>query len=102
AIAEAVLRERETLPQHLEVDEEEATRLLYERRDRYVRERTAKINRIRALSLRLQLNLPADLTSDKALEVVEQSLRDMQTYGYADYEVLDELRDLLTDLHRIA
>jgi len=102
AIAEAVLRERETLPQHVEMDEEEATRLLYERRDRYVRERTAKINRIRALSLRLQLDLPADLTSDKTLEAVEKSLRGTQTYGYADYEVVDELRDLLTDLHRIA
>lgn len=102
AIAEAVLRERESLPQHLEVDEEEATRLLYERRDRYVRERTAKINRIRALSVRLELDLPADLTVDPALEAVEKSLREMQTYGYADYELVDELRDLLTDLHRLA
>jgi transposase len=102
AIAEAVLRERESLPQHIEVDEEEATRLLYERRDRYVRERTAKINRIRALSLRLELDLPTDLTADKGLDAIVKSLRDTQTYGYADYEVVDELRDLIHDLHRLA
>jgi transposase len=101
AIAEAVLRERQTLPRHLEVDEEEATRLLYERRDRNVRECTAKINRLRALSLRLELDLPVDLTSTKALDTAEKSLRDRQTYGYADYEVVDEIRDLLADLHRI-
>jgi len=101
AIAEAVLRERETLPRHLEVDEEEAARLLYERRDRYVRERTAKVNRIRALSLRLELELPADLTTNKALDAAELGLRDRQTYGYADYEVLDEIADLLTDLRRL-
>ena len=102
SMAEAVLRERDSLPQHLEVDEEEATRLLYERRDRYVRERTAKINRMRALSLRLELELPTDLTLDKALDAVEKSLRDTKTYGYADSEVVDELQDLLTDLHRLA
>jgi transposase len=102
AIAEAVLRERETLPQHLEVDEEEATRLLYERRDRHVRERTAKVNRIRALALRLELNLPGDMTSNKAIDIVDESLRDKPTYGYTDYEVVDEIRDLLVDLRRIA
>ncbi len=101
AIAEAVLREHDTLPQHLEVDEEEATRLLYERRDRNVRERTVKVNRIRALSLRLELELPVDLTTKRSLDTVESDLRDRQTYGYADYEVLDEIRDLLTDLRRI-
>jgi transposase len=102
AIAEAVLRERETLPRHLEVDEEEATRLLYERRDRYVRERTAKVNRIRALALRLELGLSDDMTSIKALDLIEASLRDTRTYGYADYEVVDEIRDIVADLRRIA
>jgi transposase len=102
AIAEAVLRERETLPRHLEIDEAEATRLLYERRDRNVRERTGKINRIRALSLRLELELPTDLTSDKALDIAESTLRDKKIRGYADFEVVDEIRDLLTDLHRIS
>lgn len=101
AIAEAVLRERETLPRHLEADEAEATRLLYDRRDRNVRERTAKINRIRALALRLELDLPKDLTSDHAMDILEKTLEKQDTYGYANFEVLDEIRDLLSDLRRI-
>jgi len=101
AIAEAVLRERDSLPRHLEADAEEATRLLYDRRDRYVRERTAKINRIRALALRLELDLPDDLTSVRALNAVETTLKDRPTYGYTDYEAVDEIRDLLGDLRRI-
>lgn len=102
AIAEAVLRERETLPRHLEVDEEEATRLLYERRDRNVRERTAKINRIRALSLRIELDLPSDLTLASALDAVEAKVRKSPIQGYAEYEVVDEIRDLISDLRAIA
>lgn len=102
AIAEAVLRERETLPQHLMADAEEATRLLYERRDRRVREQTAKINTVRALALRLQIELPEDLTSVKALDAVETSLRAKRTHGYADFEAADEMRDLLADLRHLA
>ncbi len=102
AIAEAVLRERDSLPQHLEVDEEEATRLLYERRDRYVRDQTANVNRIRALSLRLELELPDDLTSKKALDTIDAALRDRKTYGYAEREVVDEIQDTVLDLRQIA
>lgn len=102
AIAEAVLREHHTLPRHLEADAEEATRLLYERRDRNVRERTAKVNRIRALALRLELELPDDLTTIKAFDALEITVGNRQTYGYADFEVVDEIRDLLRDLRLIA
>jgi transposase len=101
AIAEAVLREHETLPRHLEADAEEATRLLYERRDRNVRERTAKINRIRALALRLELELPQDLTTVHAVDSIEKMLGTRQTYGYSDFEVVDEILDLLRDLRFI-
>lgn len=101
AIAEAVLRERQNLPRHLAADAEEATRLLYERRDRIVRERTAKINRIRALAVWLELDLPTDLTSSRALETVETLLGEKRTHGYADFEALDEMRDLTADLRRI-
>jgi transposase len=101
AIAEAVLRERENLPRHLEADAEEATRLLYERRDRSIRERTAKINRIKALGLRLQLDLPDDLTSLKSLQNLAALLAKTHTEGYADFEALDEMRDLSADLQRI-
>jgi len=102
AIAEAVLREHATLPQHLIADAEEATRLLYERRDRRVREQTSKINTIRALALRLEIDLPGDLTTLKALDTVEKTLRAKRTHGYADFEAADEMRDLLADLHHIA
>lgn len=101
AIAEAVLRERGSLPRHSEVDAEEATRLLYERRDRKVRERTEKINRIRALALRLELDLSKDLTSMRALDEVEAGLNSHHVRGYADFEVVDEIRDLVNDLRRI-
>lgn len=101
AIAEAVLRERESLPRHLEVDAEEATRLLYERRDRKVRERTEKINRIRALGLRLELELARDLSTLVALDELEIGLNSHIVNGYADFEVVDEIRDLIGDLRRI-
>lgn len=102
AIAEAVLREHETLPRHLQADAEEATRLLYERRDRNVRERTSKVNRIRALALRLELPVPRDLTLPGAFDTFEQLLAEQRTLGYTDYEIVDELKDLLSDLRRIA
>lgn len=101
AIAEAVLRERDTLPRHLEADAQEATRLVYERRDRKVRERTEKINRIRALALRLQLTLAKDLTSEAALADLDTALKTQAIGGYADFEVVDELHDLLADVQRI-
>jgi transposase len=98
AIAEAVLRDRETLPRHLEADAEEATRLVYERRDRNVREQTIKVNRIRALALRLELELPKDLTTGRALATVMAQLSKHRSRGYADHEVVDEIGDLVTDL----
>ena len=102
AIAEAVLREREKLPRHLEADAEEATRLLYERRDRNVREQTAKINRIRALALRLELALPDDLSSVRALDAVKKALQKYHTCGFTDFQVVDEIGDLLSDLRLIS
>lgn len=102
AIAEAVLREHETLTRHLEVDAEEASRLLYERRDRNVRERTVKVNRMRALALRLELELPDDVTTARALDTVATALQRQQISRYSDFEVLDEIRDLIVDLRRIA
>ena len=101
AIAEAVLREWASLPQHLEVDAEEATRLLYERRDRKVRERTEKVNRIRALALRLELDLPNDMTSIRSLDIASSALDAYSVRGYADFEIVDEIRDLLLDIRRI-
>ena len=55
AIAEAVLREYERLPKYQQFDEQEAMRLIYDRRDRLVRQRTEAINRVRAIAIRLAL-----------------------------------------------
>lgn len=101
AIAEAVLGERETLPQHFKADEEEATRLLYDRRNRVVGEQTAKVNRIRALALRLEVALPNDLTTGRSLDTLESALQAKRLHGYAEVEVADEIRDLIADLRRI-
>jgi transposase len=101
AIAEAVLREDDTLPRHLHADEAEATRLLYDRRDRLVRDQTVKVNRIRALTLRLGLATSSDLTSGRALNQLEDSLNAKTATGYAEIELIDEVRELIADLRRI-
>lgn len=101
AIAEAVLREREHLPRHLESDAEEATRLLYSRRDRAVQERTVKVNRIRALAVQLQFRLPRDLTTKRSFKELIEALGLTKTRGYADFEALDEMRDLVADIQRL-
>ncbi len=69
AIAEVVLRESGRLPRCERSDEQKATRLLYDRRDRLVRQRTEAINRLRSAGLRLGLpELPASLTTPTALQ----------------------------------
>lgn len=101
AIAEAVLREGETLPRHLVADQEEAVRLLYDRRDRVVRDQTVKINRIRALALRLGLPRSGDLTHKASLEQLETALDERAPQGFAEFEVADETRELIADLRQI-
>ena len=101
AIAQAVLREREHLPRHFESDAEEATRLLYARRDRAVQERTVKVNRIRALAVQLQFRLPRDLTTKRSFNELIEALGLTKTRGYADFEALDEMRDLTADVQRL-
>lgn len=101
AIAEAVLRERETLPRHLEEDQQQALRLLYDRRDRLVTEHTAKVNRVRALALRLEVPASSNLGTHRALERLRSALDQRPSLGYADFEVADELRSLIDDLTRI-
>jgi len=101
AIAESVLRERDGLTPIVDADQEEATRLLYERRDRKIRERTEKINRFRALSLRVNLKLPADLTIARSLKAASEAVEGIEPRGFAGLELVDELRDLLAELRQI-
>lgn len=102
AIAEAVLREHESLPLHLQVDSQEATRILYERRDRKVSERTEKVNRLRAFALRLEVPLPKDITSQRALDELNVTLQSRTTRGYADREIIAAMEDLVADIRRLS
>ena len=91
----------ETLPRHLEEDQQQALRLLYDRRDRLVTEHTAKVNRVRALALRLEVPASSNLGTHRALERLRSALDQRPSLGYADFEVADELRSLIDDLTRI-
>src|SRR5665213_1599122 len=75
AIAEAVLRERDRLPRFERNDAQDAIRLLYDHRDRLVKERTTAGNRLRALALRLGLTeLPRELWSVRRLQALRARL----------------------------
>jgi len=82
-------------------DEQETTRLLFERRDRLVRSRTECVNRLRALALRLDMELTSDLTSLKAMGSVERRIASFRPQGYAQSELLDEMRDTVIEVRRI-
>lgn len=101
AIAEAVLREHETLPRCERTDEQEACRLLYDRRDHYVRRRTECVNRLHSLVFRLGLEAPKDLTTFKALDVVENQLPASVCDSYATFELVDEMRDTIDETRRL-
>jgi transposase len=55
AVAEAVLREADRLPRPDRHDEQEAVRLLYDRRHRLSYQQTSTINRLRTVAVRLDL-----------------------------------------------
>ena len=78
--SEAVLRERETLPRHLEEDQQQALRLLYDRRDRLVTD--PKVNRVRALALRLEVPASSNLGTHRALERLRSALDQRPSLGY--------------------
>lgn len=101
AIAEAVLRERERLPRYERCDEREAVRLLYDRRDRIIRERTEAINRLRAAVLRLgRTDLPRDLARKKSLASVNSILLEIPASDYTTTELLDDAREAISDIER--
>jgi transposase len=67
AIAETVLREQDRLTTFRLATTQRTLRLRYEQRDRFVRDRTIAVNRIRSAALLLGISeLPADLTPTKA------------------------------------
>ncbi|HLI95652.1 MAG TPA: IS110 family transposase [Candidatus Baltobacteraceae bacterium] len=114
AIAEAVLRESHRLPRYEIAVEREALRIRYDQRDRLASQRTECINRVRAAAVRLELNLPSCLRSEKGLyevqrlikavkgDLVAQSLVDEVRYAIEDIQQLNdriaEIEDLLRPL----
>jgi transposase len=100
AIAEAVLREGDRLPRCDQYDEQVAVRLMYDRRDRLVRQRTEATNRLRSLALRLILPLPEHL-STKALQALSHAARPLRGKSYSGDAMLDELDETLADLRRL-
>jgi transposase len=102
AIADVVLREAGRLPRFQESDQQEAIRLHYDRRDRYVRLRTEATNRLRAAALRLSLDsLPSNLATEKALKTVETRLRSMTLSSYTAHALADEIRDACAEIRSL-
>jgi transposase len=102
AIAEVVLRDGDRLPRVEQSDEQEAVRLLYDRRDRCVRSRTEAINRLRAGALRLALRgLPQDLTTGPALDRYEDALGTVSASSHTSRALLDEMTDTVEDVRRL-
>jgi transposase len=102
AIAEVVLRERERLPRCQQMDEQEALRLLYDRRDRLVRTRTEAINRLRGAALRLDLHdLPTKLTGRAALQTVRRTSASFRGASYTADALVDEIEEAAADVERL-
>jgi len=102
AIAEVVLREAGRLPRCERSDEQEAMRLLYDRRDRLVRQRTEAINRLRSAGLRLGLaELPANLTTSTALGRTRELASTLRGTSYTTDVVIDELDEATDDIERL-
>jgi transposase len=102
AIAEAVLREYERLPKYQQFDEQEAMRLVYDRRDRLVRQRTEAINRVRAIAIRLALGqLPKRLNSGPAAAGVLSRVKGLRGGSYTVDALVDEIEEALGDVQRL-
>ena len=102
AIAEVVLREAGRLPRFEESDQQEAIRLHYDRRDRYVRSRTEAVNRLRGAAIRLSLgSLPVDLSTAKALRIVESRLHEMSYASYTARALADEILDACAEIRTL-
>src|SRR6516225_8135616 len=102
AIADVLLHESGRLPRFEESDQQEAIRLHYDRRDRYVRLRTEATNRLRAAALRLSLgSLPSNLSSEKALKTVETRLRSTIFTSYTAHALADEIRDACAEIRAL-
>jgi len=102
AIAEAVLREADRLPRCEQYDEQVALRLLYDRRDRLVRQHTEALNRLRSTALRLALPpLPPQRLTPTVIEQLSVAAAPMRGTSYSTDALLDELEETIADLRRL-
>jgi transposase len=102
AIAEAVLRESGRLAKYEQFDEQEAVRLLYDRRDRLVRQRSEAINRARAIAIRLALGqLPIRLNSDVAAARILSRVKALRGSSYTVDALVDDIEEALSDVQRL-
>jgi transposase len=103
AIAEVVLRESGRLSRCERYDEQEAVRVLYDRRDRLVQGRTEAINRIRAGALRLDVrDLPANLTTTVGLRKVQVAVDPLRGSSHTADALIAEIEEAVTDVGRIS
>ncbi len=100
AIAEAVLRESHRLPRYETAVEREALRMRYDQRDRLAAQRTECINRLRAAAVRLELNLPTCLRSEKGLYEVERLVKNIKG-DLVTQTLVDEILYAIEDIQRL-
>ncbi len=102
AIAEAVLRESDRLRRCERLDEQEAVRLRYDRRDRLVRQRTEAVNRLRDAALRLAIGpLPSNMTTEIALQNAADLLTGHRGKSYTGDALADEVDEAISEIRRL-
>ncbi len=105
AIAHVVLREQGRLPTFHLATMQRALRLRYDRRDRFVRERTRAANRLRMSGVLIGvMELPADVTPMKTARRLAASaarLRDAVAHNLAATAIVDDLQDAAEEIVRL-
>jgi len=105
AIAEVVLREAGRLPRFHPAVMQRALRLRYDRRDRFVRERTRAANRLRMAAVLIGVvTLPRDVTSTKAarrLATLAIRFGEEVTLHQAVAAVVEDLQDAAEEIIRL-
>lgn len=103
AIAEVVLREGDALGRHRGEGAHDERRLLYDQRDRLVRDRSQTVNRLRHAAMRLGLTgLAQDPARPKAIAALRQRLDALAPASGVDAALATEMRFALDTLTLLA
>ena len=100
AIAEAVVRESDRLPQFERNDAQDAIRLLYDHRDRLVHERTTAGNRLRALALRLGVGFGRGLPTTAKLQSLRAQVERLDGSSLTADALIEEALEAIGDIER--